>query len=120
MNGVEILNQIEVVTETTCNWSAFWIGVGIGLIVALVAATVFGLDEQSWGAFFTMLGVAGVLISLMMGFLCGCVIDPAPTEYETHYEVIVDDTVNMKEFMNTYDIVETRGAIYVVREKIND
>ena len=32
------------------------------------------------------------------------------------YEVILDDSVSMNEFMNTYEVLEQRGQIYVVKE----
>ena len=44
-------------------------------------------------------------------------VGPAPAEYETHYEVSINEEVNMQEFMDKYEIVETRGSIYTVREK---
>ena len=34
----------------------------------------------------------------------------------TKYEVIIDDSVSMSEFMNTYEVLEQRGQIYVVKE----
>lgn len=36
-------------------------------------------------------------------------------DYNT-YEVILDDSVSMNEFMSTYEILEQRGQIYVVKE----
>ena len=32
------------------------------------------------------------------------------------YEVVLDDSVSMNEFMNTYEVLEQRGQIYVVKE----
>ena len=34
----------------------------------------------------------------------------------TEYKVIVDDTVNMNEFMSKYEILDRDGEIYIVRE----
>ena len=42
---------------------------------------------------------------------------PEPVEYETHYEVSIDETVNMQEFMDKYELIETRASIYTVKEK---
>ena len=93
-------------------WGAL-IGAGIGLIMAII----FGLVEWDWSAFFCGLSVYCTLMGLFIGLLGGFVINPKPVECETHYEVYVDENVNMQEFMNTYDIIETRGSIYTVREK---
>lgn len=78
---------------------------------------MFGLQEGDWFAFFVGLGCFCVLIGLFVGLLCGSIFKPKPVEYETHYEVSIDETVNMQEFMNKYEIIETRGSIYTVREK---
>ena len=34
----------------------------------------------------------------------------------TSYEVILEDSVSMNEFMNTYEVLEQRGQIYIVKE----
>lgn len=120
MEGVQILNQFEVITKTTFNWSAFWVGALIGLGIALGAGIIFGLQENDWCAFLTMFVVSGVVSSSLIGFFAGYVADPTPTAYETHYEVSINDEVNMKDFMDKYEIIETRGAIYTVKEKTND
>jgi hypothetical protein len=117
MEGVQILNQFEVITKTIFNWSAFWVGALTGLGIALVAGIIFGLSENDWYAFLTMFVVTGVLMSSLIGFFAGHLLDPTPTAYETHYEVSINDEVNMKDFMDKYEILETRGAIYTVREK---
>lgn len=38
----------------------------------------------------------------------------------TEYKVIVDDTVNMNEFMKKYEILDQDGEIYIVRERIEN
>ena len=117
MDGVTILNEFEVVTKTVFSWPAFWAGVLIGVGIALVAAIVFGLLEDSFAAFITIFLVTSLLTSLFIGFFAGYKVCPEPVEYETHYEVSIDEDVNMQEFMDKYEIIETRGSIYTVREK---
>lgn len=117
MDGVSILNEFEVVTETVFNWESFWWGALLGAGIGLIAAIVVGLREADWFAFFLSLGIFCIFLALFVGLLGGAVLKPKPVEYETHYEVAIDEEVNMQEFMNTYEIIETRGAIYTVREK---
>lgn len=117
MNGVTILNEFEVVTKTVCSWESFWWGALIGVGIGLILAIIFGLQEGDWAAFFISLGVFCTLIGLLVGLLGGFVLKPKPVEYETHYEVSINETVNMQEFMDKYEIIETRGSIYTVREK---
>lgn len=117
MDGVTILNEFEVVTKTVFSWESFWWGALVGAIIGVGTAVIFGLQEADWLAFFVGLGVFCTLIGLLVGLLGGFILKPKPVEYDTHYEVSIDENVNMQEFMNTYEIIETRGSIYTVREK---
>lgn len=117
MHGVEILNQFEVVTKTVFNAQSFWYGALIGVGIGLILAIIFGLQEQDWFAFFIGLIVFCTVIGLLVGLLGGFVLDRKPIEYETHYEVSIGENVSMQEFMNAYEIIKTRGSIYTVREK---
>ena len=117
MDGVTILNQFEVVTKTLFGWSACWGGAFVGVIIALFAGIIFGLQENSFLAFVFMFVTVCVIVSPLLGWFAGNRISPEPVEYETHYEVSIDETVNMQEFMDRYEIIETRGSIYTVKEK---
>ncbi len=118
MNGVNILNEFEVVTKTVFRWESFWWGALIGAGIGLIVAIAVGLNDSDWLSFFVCLGVLCIFLGLLVGLLGGFVLAPTPVEYETHYEVSIDENVNMQEFMNTYEIIETRGSIYTVREKV--
>jgi hypothetical protein len=117
MDGVTILNQFEVVTKTVFSWESFWCSAFIGVGAGLIAAILFGLFEQEWLAFLVGLVVYCTIFGSFVGLLGGFVVNPEPVEYETHYEVSIDETVNMQEFMDKYEIIDTRGSIYTVREK---
>ena len=117
MEGVTILNQFEVVTETVFSWSEFSTGFLIGMCVGLIMGIIFGLSEWDWFAFLFMFLFAGLVVGGFIGVLFGYVVNPTPVDYETHYEVTINEEVNMKEFMDKYEVVETRGLIYTVREK---
>ena len=117
MNGVTILNEFEVVTKTVFSWESFWWGILIGAGIGLIAAIIFGLHEEDWLAFFLGVGIFCTLLALFIGLLGGFVLKRKPVEYETHYEVSINEEVNMQEFMDKYEIIETRGSIYTVREK---
>lgn len=117
MEGVQILNQFEVATKTVFSEESFWWGALIGAGIGLFMAIIFGLSEMDWLAFFTGLVVFCTFLALLVGILGGLVLKPNLVDYETHYEVSVDENVNMKDFMDKYEILETRGAIYTVKEK---
>ena len=40
-----------------------------------------------------------------------------PTSHETVYEVIIDDSVSMTEFIEQYEIVDQRGEIFTIKER---
>lgn len=117
IDGVTILNQFEVVTEEVFSWPAFWAGVIIGVVSGLIASIVFGIAENDWEAFLITLPFFCILFALFFGWLAGDIVCPEPTAWETHYEVSITEEVNMQEFMDKYEILETRGSIYTVREK---
>ena len=117
MEGVTILNQFEVVTKTVFSWQGFWGGFILGAVIAFIAAVIFGTSEEDWSAFLFGLIVFFIVVSPLLGVVSGYKLCPEPVEYETHYEVSIDENVNMQEFMDKYEIIETRGSIYTVREK---
>lgn len=117
MNGVNILNEFEVVTKTAFSGDSFWWGVLIGAGIGLIMAIIFGLQEADWFAFVVGFVVFCTIIGLLVGLLGGFVLKPKPVEYETRYEVSINEDVNMQDFINKYEIIETRGYIYTVREK---
>lgn len=75
----------------------------------------------NWGIFDILpLAIGGVITigaSLVFGLLVGIPIG-SMTQVPDYikYEVILDDSVSMNEFMNTYEVLEQRGQIYVVKE----
>ena len=117
MNGVNILNSFEVVVESIFSWKSFWIGLLIGAGIGLICAIIFGAQEEDWRAFGFGCACFIPAIGILVALLAGAVIAPKPSIYETHYEVSITEDVNMVEFMDTYEIIETRGSIYTVREK---
>ena len=110
MAGVEILNQFEV-TDTQ-------VGIGVGWILAvtfgvfLLISVLGNFDELC-----LILGaIAAAGIAIMMVF---ATMEEVPTgEYQ--YEVIVNEEVNFQEFYNYYDIIEQRGEIFVVEERVTE
>lgn len=112
INGVTILaTNIVTMTNPILNVILIALGIVAGLGFLFI---ILGMITDCSG-----IGVTG-LISLITAFviLIICVpIDSATQvpDYNT-YEVILDDSVSMNEFMNTYEVLEQRGQIYVVRE----
>ena len=60
----------------------------------------------------TILVCVGAIIGLLLAALFR-----TPTKYETQYKVTISDEVSMNDFLEKYEIIETEGKIYTVREK---
>ena len=116
MIGVEILNETQVVAESAFNWTAFWITgsiiFGIFIIIGIVLSIIEGPDLGGWIAVIC----AGIVLGLLFGFIWGMWYE-TPTKYETHYQVIIDDSVSMNDFLDKYEIIDTEGKILTVRER---
>ena len=116
MNGVEILNEYEVVTEQQGN-------ITVGIIVwCVVAVVVIGIGLYEWlscdcsWVIVPAFAVLGILYGVILGGLFGGLF-AKPVEYATEYEVRLSPQVSMLEFTEKYEIIEQRGQIFVVREK---
>ena len=116
MPGVDILAVEEVAVEIAFCWLAFWIVVGLfGVVGFVISAVHIWNDEISVGG-----GVFITLMCLSVGMIFGMVFGTAfeiPTKYETQYKVTVSDEVSMTDFLERYEIIETEGKIFTVREK---
>ena len=118
MSGVEILATEEVaIAWENWNWKGFLLTVGLMLFVSIIAGMLTGaLDGWELGVtiFLTVFIVGSALFGTMVGCSTG-----EPTEYETQYKVVIDDSVSMNEFTEKYEIIDQDGKIYTVREKEN-
>lgn len=112
IDGVTVLAS-EVVT-TSCPIINIMFYIFVGLSILGFFSFIIGAAADSLG--FVQTGVITLGCALAL-FLIGLPID-AITQIPdyTKYEVILDDSVSMNEFMNTYEILEQRGQIYVIKE----
>lgn len=120
-----ILNEMtyhaEVISRHFNCWSVKGVLSILGILL-LIALEVFLIwasfnDLYNNDAFF----VASMLVLVLIAICIFAFIDANTTlEYRDlpQYEVIIDDDTNFKEFYEKYDIVEQRGDIYVIRERI--
>lgn len=109
MGGVTLLDSYEYLTnfDSILLMSILCVWFLAAAIVALFALLKYGCD--SWKEFAILIACAALSI------ICGCLIPKS--EYETHYQVTVDNSVSMNEFQNKYEIIEVEGKIYTVRER---
>ena len=118
MNGVEILNITEhAIMERAWSWPmcfGFFIGLTcLGVLIGLIQ----GLSECDISG--------GILSGLIVGLIFAFVLSPLFTAIlakkevgkEYHYQVTIDDSVSMNEFLDKYEILDQEGKIYTVRER---
>lgn len=115
MTGVEILAIEEVATAFNFNWMSCWDAAAICMVVCVAIGSIISLtDGDAIGI--VAFSILGVLVSAMCGPIAGYA-DQIPTEYESHYKVIITDEVSMNDFTDKYEIIDQEGKIYTVRER---
>lgn len=120
MQGVEILTTTTVY-ETEQIW---WVWLIFGCIIAAVwLISSLGLYFSSYesGLVSVLIGleISGLAILLLIipfGAMATKNLDTV--DYYKH-EVMIDETVNMTEFLDKYEIVDERGKILTVIEDVN-
>ena len=112
MEGVTIL-VTDVVTKTNPVMNTILIVLGV---IAVVGFLLLFLGMAPGCDRMLVIGLITLVTAFVM-FLIGIPIDcmTQVPDYNT-YEVILDDSVSMNKFMSTYEILEQRGQIYVVKE----
>ena len=112
IDGVTVLASETVMTS--CEGISIMSYTVIGLFALGFFSFIIGLTADSLG--FAQTGAIMLGCSLVL-FLISLPVD-AVTQIPdyTKYEVILDDSVSMNEFMNAYEVLEQRGQIYVVKE----
>lgn len=115
MNGIEILNQYEVVASYTWSWSTFWCWFfPILVVIFLFGVGVGCIDGDPIGG-----GVAGGILGLVMSVAISSIFAlGSPETYTPVYQVIISEEVSLTEFYDKYDIIKQEGQIFTVKEKI--
>lgn len=114
IEGIEVLSEIQVsndadVFDTIIGAVLFLI---FGTVITLWIDSVFEPNDKPS----LIAGIVSVVITII--YLVSGVIY-CYTHLHSHYEVIISEDVNFKEFLDTYNIIDTRGKIYIIEEKEN-
>lgn len=112
MDGVLILDTI---VNTNFGWNFFTIGfiVFLGLFVIICTLGCMSEDEN-WNRtpiLFITLTIIMIIGVFIFGILTLCF---GRTEITTQYRVMIDDTVQMNEFLQHYNIIAQEGLTYIV------
>lgn len=108
MNGVTVLNSYEYFTNPSSIFLYLFWGF-VFTTFALILSYLFIVDNYS--------NISTVLYAIAAGALAVILFCNIPEKnYETRYQVTIDDSVIMNEFQSKYEIIEVEGKIYTVRE----
>lgn len=108
MNGVTILNSYEILTNVSSIFLYFVWGC-VFTALAIVLSYLFIVDSYS--------SISTAICAIAAGALAVMFFCNIPEKnYETRYQVTIDDSVSMNEFQSKYEIIKVEGKIYIVRE----
>ena len=106
MEGIEILNATEIYGQT-------WIGLfGLLFLIFGVFATVISLVEGA-------IKIAIILAIMTLVGVFGVAYD-GTIHTATEYQAVVEDSVSYKELVDRYEIVEVKGKLFTLREKVTN
>lgn len=116
MSGVEILKETAIYENTLCAWlcAFFWVVALACFISSLSSLSYYitGKDKVDMysGIITLVLAVASSLL-----FIYG--LFPSQKVAYIEYQVTIDDSVSFNEFIEKYEIIDSEGKIYTVKEK---
>lgn len=121
MEGVRILAEQIIYKENLVAELLFGLSVGAATVIGIVLLTVlFATLESGDFAFVPFLGVS-IFIGLFIASSFLAIKFYEDWQYkEIDYvekKVILEDTIQMSEFCNYYEILDQDGEIYIVRER---
>ena len=115
LEGIKVLSE-ETATEVT--------GVGLlYILLAFVIAVAIAMLITNWDAnksefVFSSIGLAILFIAWILSMIIKPLNNVTYKKYK-EYEVLIEKTIDYKEFESTYEVVNHRGEIYKVKFKEN-
>lgn len=113
MEGIEILQTIEVVTHNDA-----WV---VGIIVfgvLFICFLIFILSNLEYGA--GDVSSISILVSFLI-FVTVCVVGFIKSKkIEYKYLVTIDENVRVVEFFDKYEMIDHSDRLYTIKERNND
>lgn len=113
MDGITILNTIIV--DDCADWVSF-----IALTLGVICIVAFVLTLTSNDNRVIIFGI----ISLLAIIATPIIIIASKTHWRTNernqYECIIDDSVSINEVYEKYNVIERRGKIWILEDKIDE
>ena len=109
MEGVTILNEY-----LTNDWTTGLVPLifgGMILILSIWGAVAMFKDNESG------YGISLSVLAFLSAVLVGAGVFMITATPEKHYQVTIEDSVSMNEFLEKYEIVDQEGQIITVKER---
>lgn len=109
LDGITVLNSYNSILD--------------GVVFYIAAVMVFAVLIFIWAMIkddldSVMTWVIGILISLLLILIMVALLSLGNSAMSTkYYEVTIDDSVNLNEFYDKYEIVRQNGKIFTIQEK---
>ena len=114
MNGITILNTIIV--NDCADWVSF-IALALGVICITALILMLTSNDETGVIIFG-------IISLVAMIATPIIIIASKTHWRTNernqYECIIDDSVSINEVYENYNVIERRGKIWILEDKIDE
>ena len=114
MQGVTILHEYQYIVDYLWGWR--WQGIlsfCLGVLLLVAAFYLLKNYYEAYGGFCLYLGVIAIGTAIFIQA-------HATLVYENRYKVLIDDTCNITEFFDKYEILDKQGEIYIVKENSTD
>lgn len=110
MDGVTILQTIEV-AQYGWGWN-WWAIIPIIAAIALLIVSFITFDDGG--------GFLGFFVGLLVVIAVDFCMDAKELPPTYQYQVLIEDNVNMNDFLDKYTIVEQQGITYIIEIKEED
>lgn len=112
IKGITLLHAIDHGSD-----AGFKIVINISLVIMVAGIICMFIALVQKHPSFNIF-VCGIMLMLIGGIVCTvCSATRSSTTFGYTYEVLIDDSVSMNEFYNTYEILDHRDMIYEVKVK---
>ena len=113
MDGITILNTIIV--DDCADWVSF-----IALALGVICIVAFILTLTSNDNRVIIFGIISLLAIIAMPIIIIASKTHWRTNERNQYECIIDDSVSINEVYEKYNVIERRGKIWILEDKIDE
>jgi L-asparagine transporter-like permease len=109
------MTGIEILAEYTAGGFPAWAAT-LAIVVAVIGLILLLCGICADNEIAAAIGLVALLSFIVVGIAVEVVTEPE----HTRYKVTISDDVKLVEFLEQYEILDTEGEIYTIREVIPD